>query len=363
MKQYDIGRDVPAVARAAEETGYESLWVFERVLFPEPATQGLYGIPGLPWPDTYRSVADPLVTLTLAAASTGRARLGTSVLVAPLHVPFQLARSLATLDAASGGRVVAGLGTGWSHDEYAAAGVAPFDKRGKVLDEILDVCAAVWGPDPVSYEGEITTIAPSVVGPKPARPIPVYLLGEQPAGAASAGRPRRRLDAGRPGRRPAHRGMDPAQGTGRRARQATADRGLRPGQRAVLGQALRGRRASAVHGQRGTDRRGPGRTQGGGGRGVPARSPGTAPRRLGTRGRRCGGVRAGPRGRGLSTTAEAREPPPRSEHRGRGPRTPVAPPGPQSWTLSPRAAPPARSRRRRRRARGWSGRSPRPAGA
>jgi alkanesulfonate monooxygenase SsuD/methylene tetrahydromethanopterin reductase-like flavin-dependent oxidoreductase (luciferase family) len=58
MKQYDIGRDVATVAQAAEEAGYESLWVFERVLFPEPAAQGLYGVPGLPWPDQYRSVAD-----------------------------------------------------------------------------------------------------------------------------------------------------------------------------------------------------------------------------------------------------------------------------------------------------------------
>ncbi|MEU6019210.1 TIGR03619 family F420-dependent LLM class oxidoreductase [Streptomyces sp. NPDC047515] len=180
MKQYDIGRDVATVARAAEEAGYASLWVFERVLFPEPATQGLYGVPGLPWPDQYRSVADPLVTLALAAAATDRARLGTSVLVAPLHVPFQLARSLASLDVASGGRVVAGLGTGWSLDEYAAASVAPFEKRGAVLDELLDVCAAVWGPDPVSYEGELTTIAPSEVGPKPVRSIPVYLPANSP---------------------------------------------------------------------------------------------------------------------------------------------------------------------------------------
>nr|WSW64887.1 LLM class F420-dependent oxidoreductase [Streptomyces sp. NBC_00995] len=179
-KQYDIGRDVTAVARAAEAVGYESLWVFERVLFPEPATQGLYGVPGLAWPDHYRGVADPLVTLTLAAAATERARLGTSVLVAPLHVPFQLARSLASLDAASGGRVVAGLGTGWSLDEYAAASVAPFERRGEVLDELLDVCAAVWGPDPVSYQGKLTTIAPSEVGPKPARPIPVYLPASGP---------------------------------------------------------------------------------------------------------------------------------------------------------------------------------------
>lgn len=180
MKQYDIGRDIPAVARAAEELGYESLWVFERVIFPTPATQGLYGIPDLAWPDAYRSVADPLVSLTLAAAATERARLGTSVLVAPLHVPFQLARSLASLDAASGGRVLAGIGTGWSLDEYAAAAVAPFEQRGKVLDETLDVFAAVWGPDPVAYEGEWTTIAPSEVGPKPARPIPVYLAAAGP---------------------------------------------------------------------------------------------------------------------------------------------------------------------------------------
>ncbi|WP_405482776.1 LLM class F420-dependent oxidoreductase [Streptomyces sp. NBC_00009] len=183
MKQYDIGRDIPAVARAAEEIGYESLWVFERILFPEPARQGLYGIPGLPWPDQYRSVADPLVSLTLAAAVTERARLGTSVLVGPLHVPFQLARALASLDAASGGRVVAGIGTGWSHDEYAAASVAPFEKRGQVLDELLDVFEAVWGPDPVSYEGELTTIAPSVVGPKPAGPIPVLLPANSPKAA------------------------------------------------------------------------------------------------------------------------------------------------------------------------------------
>ncbi len=174
-QQYDIGRDVPDVARAAERIGYESLWVLERALFPEPATQGLYGVPGLPWPDLYRGVADPLVTLTLAATVTERARLGTSVLVAPLHGPFQLAKALGTLDAASGGRVVAGLGTGWSLDEYAAAGVAPFEERGRVLDEIIDVCRAVWGPDPVVYEGHLTKIASAVVGPKPARPIPILL--------------------------------------------------------------------------------------------------------------------------------------------------------------------------------------------
>ncbi|MGV9565603.1 LLM class F420-dependent oxidoreductase [Streptomyces sp. NPDC003480] len=174
-KQYDIGRDVPDVARAAEEMGYESLWVYERALFPESTAQGLYDVEGLPWPDSYRGVAHPLVALALAVTATHRVRLGTSVLVAPLHGPFQLAKALASLDAASGGRIVAGLGTGWSLDEYAAAGVRPFEERGRVMDEIIDVCRAVWGPDPVSYEGRLTTISSAVVAPKPARPIPILL--------------------------------------------------------------------------------------------------------------------------------------------------------------------------------------------
>lgn len=180
LKRYQLACDVVSVARAAEDIGYDGVWVFERVLFPENPTQGMYGVPGLPWADLYRSVADPLVTLTTAAAVTERVRLGTAVLVAPMHQPFQLARGLASLDAVSGGRLVAGLGTGWSIEEYAAAGIAPFEQRGAVQDELLDVFAAVWGPDPVSYQGTYTTINEAEVGPKPAHPIPVYLAGHSP---------------------------------------------------------------------------------------------------------------------------------------------------------------------------------------
>ena len=181
QKTFTIGRDVPEVAKAAEDIGYDSLWAGERVLFPESPVDGLFGVPGLPWADFYRGNAEPLVALTLAAAATERVQLGTSVLVAGLHQPFRLARELATLDDASGGRVIAGLGTGWSRDEYAAAGVTAFERRGASLDETLRVCAAVWGPDPVSHAGPLCTIAPSEVGPKPARPIPVLLAGSTPA--------------------------------------------------------------------------------------------------------------------------------------------------------------------------------------
>jgi probable F420-dependent oxidoreductase len=181
QKWFSIGSDITEVAMAAEEIGYDSLWAGERALFPESPVDDLYGIPGLPWAGHYRSNAAPLVALTLAAAVTYRVRLGTNVLVAPFHQPFQLARALATLDNASGGRVIAGLGTGWSRDEYSAAGVAPFAVRGAALTETLDVCAAVWGPDPVCHDGPLSTIAPSEAGPKPARPIPVLLAGSAPA--------------------------------------------------------------------------------------------------------------------------------------------------------------------------------------
>ncbi|WP_217254619.1 LLM class F420-dependent oxidoreductase [Streptomyces sp. AC602_WCS936] len=227
MRQYDLGKDVPDVARAAEGMGYQSLWVFERALFPEPATQGLYGIEGLPWPDSYRNVADPLITLTLAAAATERAELGSSVLVAPLHGPFQLAKALASLDAASGGRVVAGFGTGWSHDEYAAAGVRPFAERGQALDELIGVCRAVWGPDPVVYDGHVTKIASAVVGPKPARPIPVLL-------AAGSGKARRRLVDHADGWLPNGLGAEVVAGQWRQLRELAEERGRTEPIRTVL---------------------------------------------------------------------------------------------------------------------------------
>ncbi|MGW1255413.1 LLM class F420-dependent oxidoreductase [Streptomyces sp. NPDC002513] len=217
-KQYAIGRDVPDVAHAAEEMGYDSLWVYERALFPESTTQGLYGVEGLPWPDSYRGVAEPLVTLALAVTATRRVRLGTSVLVAPLHGPFQLAKALASLDAASGGRVVAGLGTGWSLDEYAAAGVRPFEERGRVMDEIIDVCRAVWGPDPVSYEGGLTRISSAVVAPKPARPIPLLL-------AATNKRALRRLVDKADGWMPVGLGAEALAGQWRALRDLAAEQG------------------------------------------------------------------------------------------------------------------------------------------
>ncbi|MGW4488665.1 TIGR03619 family F420-dependent LLM class oxidoreductase [Amycolatopsis sp. NPDC004368] len=171
----DLRRDLVEAAETAEAAGYASLWTYERLLFPA-APREPYAPPDVPWPEGSRQAADPLAVLTVAAAVTEHVRLGTSVLVAPLHTPVQLAKELATLDRISGGRVLAGMAAGWSTDEFQAAGVARAD-RGRFLDETLDVFDAVWGPDPVSFRGPRTVIDNASVLPKPVAKIPVLLGG------------------------------------------------------------------------------------------------------------------------------------------------------------------------------------------
>jgi len=180
---YDLAADVTTFAREVERLGFDSLWAYDRLLAPEDQSgvHGLYGMPGVPWPERYGATTDPLITLALAAAVTERVELGTGVLVAPLQLPVRLAKSLAALDAASGGRVIAGLGVGWSVDEFEAAAPRPIAERGAALDEFLDVAAAVWGADPVEFDNGRYRIAASRINPKPVRRIPILLGGHSEA--------------------------------------------------------------------------------------------------------------------------------------------------------------------------------------
>lgn len=171
----DLRHDVIAAARTAEAAGYASVWTYERLLFPETPAEP-YAPPDVPWPRTQRQAADPLAVLTAAAVATERVRLGTAVLVAALHTPVQLAKALATIDQISGGRMVAGLSSGWSTDELRATGATRAD-RGRFLDETLDVFDAVWGPDPVTFRGPRVVIDNASVLPKPVSGIPVLLAG------------------------------------------------------------------------------------------------------------------------------------------------------------------------------------------
>lgn len=165
------------VARLAEDLGYDSLWTFERTLWPINPQEPYPASPDGKLPDVVQVVLDPLETLTFVAAHTERVRIGTSVLVFGYHNPLQLARRISTLDQLSGGRVDLGVGIGWSRDEYQAAGT-PFAKRGARSDEFLQVMIDIWTKDPVAFEGEFYHIPESKVGPKPVqKPYPPIYFG------------------------------------------------------------------------------------------------------------------------------------------------------------------------------------------
>jgi probable F420-dependent oxidoreductase len=167
-----------AVARRAEELGYDSLWVLERLLWPLNPQEPYPASPDGRLPLTYQIVFDPIETLTFVAAHTSKVQLGTSVLVLGYHTPIQLARRLATLDVLSKGRALIGVGVGWSRDEFEAAGT-PFARRGARADEFLDAMIALWTKDPVAFDGDFYHIAESLVGPKPVQQPhpPIYVAG------------------------------------------------------------------------------------------------------------------------------------------------------------------------------------------
>ncbi|MFI6374433.1 TIGR03619 family F420-dependent LLM class oxidoreductase [Streptomyces sp. NPDC050546] len=175
-------------AQTAEELGADSLWVGDRVLAAVDPTVGYEGTDTIPW--QMNALLDPFVALSVAATATERALLGTSALVAPWYSPLLLARSLSGVDVVSRGRLVPGLGTGWSPEEYQGTGV-PWKERGARLDECLDVLEAVWTTDPVEqHEGTHYSFPAAHIGPKPVqRPRPrIYLSGFTPASRRRAAR-------------------------------------------------------------------------------------------------------------------------------------------------------------------------------
>src|SRR5919198_4417758 len=182
-----IGR----VAQQAERIGLGAVWTFERLL--RPAEPMMLGVGPLPLPEFNAVVYDPLETLSYVAAVTRTIRLGTSVLDGLFSSPVVLARRLATVDRLSGGRLLAGIGQGWMAQEFEAAGV-PMTRRGAGFEEHLQAMRAVWGPNPVSFEGRFYRIPECEVGPKPVRAGgPTLLLG---AGAPAAIERAARLGAG-----------------------------------------------------------------------------------------------------------------------------------------------------------------------
>ena len=173
--------NVLRMASMAEKSGFDSLWVFERLLWPVSPQTPYPGTPDGKLPEEYQIMLDPLQTLAFASANTSEILLGTCVIDKLFHNPVILARGLATLDIFSNGRTIAGFGIGWSKDEYQASNV-PFNNKGKRADEYLKVLKRIWQDDDIEYRGQYYNITKSKIGPKPVQKphIPIYLGGFSP---------------------------------------------------------------------------------------------------------------------------------------------------------------------------------------
>ena len=157
---------------------FDSLWVLERLIWPINPQTPYPGTNDGKFPADWQYIFEPLETLTYIAASTENIALGTSVIDMLFQNPVILARRFGTLDVLSKGRAIAGLGIGWSKDEYQASNI-PFKHRGKRADEYIQILKKIWGEeDIVEFKGQFYNIPASKIGPKPIqRPIPIYLGG------------------------------------------------------------------------------------------------------------------------------------------------------------------------------------------
>ena len=138
------------LARMADDLGIDQLALPDHVAMGRRLDRYPYGPFPLPleepWPE-------PLTTLAAMAGATRRVRLATGVLIVPLRPPVLLAKTAATLDVLSGGRLDLGVGVGWQEEEYAASGV-PFAERWRRLDDGLRACRALWRDAPASFRSE-----------------------------------------------------------------------------------------------------------------------------------------------------------------------------------------------------------------
>ena len=165
------------IAKEAEKEGLDSLWVFERLLWPIKPKTPYVATPDGSLPVQYQNVLDPLETLTYLAGHTNEISLGTCLIDMLFHNPVVLARRFATLDVLSRGRIIAGLGIGWSKDEYEVSGI-PFEHRGQRANEFLQILKQIWTEEIVEFKGQFYSIPASKIGPKPVqKPHPPILLG------------------------------------------------------------------------------------------------------------------------------------------------------------------------------------------
>jgi probable F420-dependent oxidoreductase len=172
-----------AAARVADKAGIDRLTVSDHVVFGErldeygrPEVGGTAGGKQPTGPDG--AWLEPLTTLAVMAGMTSRIRLSTAIIIAALRRPVTMAKTCATLDVLSGGRLDLGVGVGWQKEEYLAAGLK-FEGRGRLLDHTLEVCQTLWRETRASYKSAELSFDAIHQMPKPLQPggVPIWVSG------------------------------------------------------------------------------------------------------------------------------------------------------------------------------------------
>lgn len=159
-----------AVAKAAEDAGFDSVWTGEHVVLPDPQ------VPPSPVPP-WVPFLDPVVALTAVSQHTRRVLLGTGIIILPQHNPLVLAKELASLDVVSGGRLLFGVGVGYLEPEFRALGI-PFEDKGARTMDSLRAMRAIWCQDKPSYDGRFTSFSGVDAHPRPLqKPHPPIVFG------------------------------------------------------------------------------------------------------------------------------------------------------------------------------------------
>ncbi len=176
----------PVLAKALEDRGFESLWYGEHSHIP-CARQTPYP-PGGEMPDPYKLMMDPYVSLMAAAAATTTLKFGTGIALLMERDIFAQAKTIATLDRLSDGRVMIGTGVGWNEEEFSNANPHPFNKRYGVLRETVEATRALWRDEEAEYHGDYINFDAVWCEPKPlqAGGPPIFLGAMGPLGVKHA---------------------------------------------------------------------------------------------------------------------------------------------------------------------------------
>ncbi len=174
------------LAQALEQRGFESLWYGEHSHIPT-SRQTPYP-PGGEMPDPYKHMMDPYVSLMAAAAATTRLRFGTGIALLMERDIFSQAKTIATLDRLSGGRLMIGTGVGWNEEEFRNVNPHPFNKRYAVLRETVAATRALWSEAEPEFHGDYIDFDPVWAAPKPlqAGGPPIILGARGPLGKKHA---------------------------------------------------------------------------------------------------------------------------------------------------------------------------------